>query len=103
MKVTPLLVTGVGRIGTTRGCMLLQNAGIMVSHNNDVDCGWYQGPNRAVSWYDIFGYLNRQYEHVIHVVRNPMKTINSKIVKYNLKCLIGQVSPHEQYSHQNDT
>ncbi len=102
-KVTPLLVTGVGRTGTTSGCTLLRNVGIMVSHDNDVDCGPYPGPDGAVSWLDAFGYSTRRYEHVIHMVRDPLKTINSRIVKCNLKWLIRQTGPHERYSLRNDT
>ena len=86
MQVTDLLVTGVGRIGTTSLCTLLRELGIMVSHDNDVDCGPYPGLDGAVSWHDAFKPLKngRRYKYVIHMVRDPLQTINSRIAKCEL-------------------
>lgn len=83
MEVTDLLVTGVGRIGTTTMCTLLRALNIMVSHDNDVDCGPYPGPDGAVSWLDAFKPFTskRRYKYVIHMVRDPLQTINSRITK----------------------
>ncbi len=83
MQVTDLLVTGVGRIGTTGLCTLMRELGIMVSHDNDIDCGPYPGLDGAVSWYDAFKSLDsgRRYKYVIHMVRDPLKTINSRVAK----------------------
>ena len=78
---TNLLVTGVGRSGTTSICTLFQKLGIEVSHDNDVDCGPYPGSDGAVSWYDAFKSDVRRYRHVVHLVRDPLRTINSRIAK----------------------
>lgn len=106
--LTQLLVTGVGRTGTTSVCTLFQKFGIMVSHDNDVDCGPYPGPDGAVSWYDAFtAGEGRRYEKVIHLVREPLKTINSRIIKCAVRSgkigfMEGKVKPYEEVSH-NDT
>ncbi|GFH46264.1 hypothetical protein CTEN210_02738 [Chaetoceros tenuissimus] len=78
----PLLITGVGRTGTTSVCTLFRKIGIKVSHDNDVDCGPYPGEDGAVSWYDAFkSRSGKRYKHVIHMVRDPLKTIYSRITK----------------------
>jgi len=80
--IANLLITGVGRTGTTSMCTLLRKFGIMVSHDTDMDCGPYPGADGAVSWYDAFKAKGgSRYRHVIHLVRDPLRTINSRIVK----------------------
>lgn len=83
VNISQLLVTGVGRTGTTSVCTLMQKLDIHVSHDNNVDCGSYPGADGAVSWYDAFTDRKhgRRYKHVIHLVRDPLKTINSRIHK----------------------
>lgn len=50
VNISQLLVTGVGRTGTTSVCTLMQKLDIHVSHDNNVDCGSYPGADGAVSW-----------------------------------------------------
>ena len=108
MQVTDLLVTGVGRTGTTSLCTLLRDLGIMVSHDNDFDCGPYPGLDGAVSWYDAFKSLNsgRRYKYVIHMVRDPLQTINSRVAKCellnHLDWLNQRVGDYEEFS-ENET
>lgn len=105
--LTDLLITGVGRIGTTSMCTLLRQLGIMVSHDNDVDCGPYPGRDGAVSWYDAFKPLRRRYKYVIHMVRNPLQTISSRITKCtlfypsHLEFLKRTTSPYEKYTNDD--
>lgn len=75
-----VLITGVGRSGTTSLCSLFQLLYLNVSHDNDIDCGPYPGPDGAVSWYDAFK-SSRKYSHILHLVRNPLKTINSRALR----------------------
>lgn len=90
---TKLLITGVGRTGTTSVCTLFQKLGIDLSHDNEFDCGSsYPGVDGAVSWYDAFydKDAGRSYKNVIHLVREPLKTMNSRISK----CLLLQKWNH---------
>lgn len=107
-NVTNLLVTGVGRTGTTGMCTLLRTLGIMVSHDNNEDCGHYPGPDGSISWYDAFKDLKtgRRYKYIIHLVRDPLKTINSRIAKCKadsaaLIFLNDTTRPYEKISHDD--
>lgn len=104
----PLLITGVGRIGTTSVCTLFRKIGIKVSHDNDVDCGPYPGEDGAVSWYDGFRSRDgKRYKHVIHMVRDPLKTIYSritkcKVIKQQMDFLLNAVHEYEKID-KNET
>jgi hypothetical protein len=74
------LITGTGRSGTTYLCSFFNSLNISISHDNDVDCGPYPGPDGAVPWYDAFD-DGRRYDHVLHVVRNPLRVIQSRAYK----------------------
>lgn len=97
-----LLITGVGRSGTTSLCTLFQSMGIFLSHDNDVDCGPYPGPDGAVSWYDAFKDKDkkRMYSNVVHLVRDPIKVIDSRAHKCLLSShrsfLISTVGVYEE-------
>jgi len=80
-KNPTILITGVGRSGTTSLCTMFQSLHIQVSHDNDVDCGPYPGGDGAVSWYDAFKISDRRYTNVLHIVRDPLKTIASRALK----------------------
>lgn len=77
-----VLVTGTGRSGTTFLCQAFQAINIKISHDNDVDCGPYPGPDGAVSWYDAFRNQGEKfrYTHILLVVRHPLDTIESRKV-----------------------
>lgn len=81
-KKGSLLITGVGRSGTTSLCVLFQSMGINISHDNDDDCGPYPGPDGAVSWYDAFKDMKgRRYSNFVHLTRDPLEVINSRAQK----------------------
>lgn len=79
----------------------MQKLNINVSHDNDVDCGPYPGDDGAVSWYDAFKdrKRGRRYKHVIHLVRDPLKTINSRIHKCKTRPQI-QFLKHEVMDYE---
>lgn len=81
-KKSPIgLVTGTGRSGTMYTCRLFRAAGLNLSHDNTHDCApSYPGPDGAVSWYDAL-FDGRQYDSVVHLVRDPLLVINSRVVK----------------------
>ena len=74
-KIATILITGVGRSGTTSLCTMFQSLHIQLSHDNHIDCGPYPGGDGAVSWYDAFKVSDRRYTNVLHMVRDPLKTI----------------------------
>lgn len=75
------LITGTGRSGTMYTCRLFQAAGLNLSHDNEYDCGRsYPASDGAVSWYDAFN-SGLEYDTVVHIVRDPLHTINSRIAK----------------------
>jgi hypothetical protein len=90
-----VLITGVGRSGTTSLCTMFQNLGLKISHDNDFDCGPYPGSDGAVSWYDAFQISERRYTHMLHLVRHPLKQINSRSLRCPKKFLERQVSSYE--------
>lgn len=109
---TNLLITGVGRTGTTAVCTLFQNLGIDLSHDNEIDCGpSYPGVDGAVSWYDGFydEEAGRTYKNVIHFVREPLRTMNSRVFKCSmlgeghLRFLMEKTGKYEDYNPRNDT
>ena len=84
-NATRLLITGTGRSGTTFLCTYFQLVGIDISHDNSQDCGPYPGSEGAVSWYDAFDMgMNRTYDVVIQIVRDPLKVIYSRVAKITL-------------------
>ena len=74
------LITGTGRSGTTYLCTFYNALGLSISHDNDEDCGRYPGKDGAVSWYDGFDHKKR-YNNILHVVRMPLDTIQSRALK----------------------
>ncbi|KAI2491538.1 hypothetical protein MHU86_23015 [Fragilaria crotonensis] len=91
----PLLITGVGRSGTTFVCSYLNQLGWNISHDNDRDCGPFPGTYGASSWYHAFQTTqdtsNQSHpmraDMVVHLVRNPLATIKSRIAR-------GKAMPH---------
>mmetsp|Transcript_63699 Transcript_63699/g.74621 ORF Transcript_63699/g.74621 Transcript_63699/m.74621 type:complete len:707 (-) Transcript_63699:84-2204(-) len=101
-KQEKTLITGIGRSGTMFMCTFFQKIDIQVSHDNDKDCGPYPGPDGAVSWYDAF-YTGRRYDRVLHLVRDPLKTIASRMKrKHTRKWLVKHLSPYEKVTSIND-
>ena len=80
-KNTTVLITGVGRSGTTSLCTMFQSLHMQVSHDNDIDCEPCPGDDGAVSWYDAFKISDRRYTNVLHIVRDPLKTIASRALR----------------------
>jgi len=101
----PFLISGVGRSGTTFIASLYQQVGLDIHHDHFKDCReTIQCPGRdgAVSWPQAFSdqrfhtadnNSSRQcslssftwmvpngiyFDHIIHVVRDPIKTIDSR-------------------------
>lgn len=81
--ISPVLFTGTGRSGTTFLCKIFQVVGLNISHDNDIDCGHYPGTDGAASWFDAFVTefhgKRRMYREVLHIVRNPIKVIASRV------------------------
>ena len=82
------LVTGTGRSGTTFVCKLFNRVNLSISHDNDVDCGTFPGVYGSSSWYHAFRgpltgskYEKVSFEKVVHVVRNPLKSIHSRATR----------------------
>merc|ERR1719232_118940 len=100
----PLLITGVGRSGTTFVCRYLNQFGWRISHDNSKDCGPFPGKFGASSWYHAFQYdydteafpawyeslfgkrgkvgpLN--VEKVVHLIRQPLPVIKSRVANFH--------------------
>ena len=82
--VSPVLITGSGRSGTTYLCSVFGKLGLNISHDNDIDCGPYPGSDGAVSWYDAFD-RGRRYKRVLHIIRHPLAVIESRSTKIMMK------------------
>jgi len=96
LKRKTVLITGVGRSGTGVLCKVFQAVGLRLSHDNHEDCGPYPGSDGAVSWYDAFRYTKREYDTVLHLVRDPLKVILSRATtfgsnKYGLNSFLKQM------------
>jgi hypothetical protein len=82
-----LLITGVGRSGTTFICQFLNRLGWNVSHDNGIDCGPFPGLDGASSWYHAFrltnnlGILPLRAKKVVHLIRNPLATVKSRMAR----------------------
>ena len=72
----PLLITGIGRSGTTYLCRVLQIAGVHAGHEMRWPKGHRDNPYTVVvSWRDIR--RRQMFGDVWHVTRDPLKTISS--------------------------
>jgi len=87
IKIKPSLITGTGRSGTTYICKLFNAVGVRISHDNDDDCGKFPGELGAASWYHAFKHHHMSqfnatdFEHVLHLVREPLSVIKSRAKK----------------------
>lgn len=84
----PLLITGVGRSGTTFVCDYLNQLGWNISHDNDCDCGPFPGTFGASSWYHAFklwrviGKVHPlRAKQVVHLIRDPLATVKSRLAR----------------------
>jgi hypothetical protein len=97
----PLLLTGVGRSGTSFVCDYLNRLGWNISHDNTYDCGPFPGTFGASSWYHAFKLDSETKpwtktpplvaKQVVHLIRDPLATIKSRMARgrmmqdFNLK------------------
>jgi len=84
----PLLITGVGRSGTTFTCKYLNQFGWSISHDNSKDCGPFGGSFGASSWLHAFRQTFSSEEvfplrvkKVVHLIRNPLAVVKSRLAR----------------------
>ena len=98
VKERPLLITGVGRSGTTFVCEFFNalarkndpNSTWQISHDNEKDCGPFGGTVGASSWLHAFRFRTSHnpyvtplhVQRVIHVIRHPLKIIKSRLARH---------------------
>ena len=110
----PLLITGVGRSGTTFTCHFFNQLGWNISHDNGLDCGPFPGTFGSSSWYHAFKTPSRgkisgreplRAKQVVHLVRDPLANVKSRasraLVHSNMKFVYKVASMWEDTKKAN--